>query len=116
MNKTRIGTDGEAAARDFLMGRGAEILASNVRIANAEIDIIAQFGDVIAFVEVKTRKNTRYGRPAEAVTAQKRRQIIRAATAYAAENGLTDVPMRFDVVEIMPGFFNHIPGAFDANG
>lgn len=115
MNKSRAGADAEAAARDYLVGIGAEIAAANVRIANAEIDIIARFGDLVAFVEVKARRNARYGRPAEAVTAEKRRRIVRAARAYAAENGLSDSPMRFDVIEIMPGEISHIPGAFDAS-
>jgi putative endonuclease len=114
VNKSRVGADAEATARDFLVGIGAEIVAANVRIANAEIDIVARFGDLTAFVEVKARRNTLYGRPAEAVTREKRRRIARAARAYAAENGLSDSPMRFDVIEIMPGIINHIPGAFDA--
>lgn len=115
MNRTRIGAETEQAARDALVGMGAEIVAANVRIANAEIDIIARFGELIAFVEVKARRNARYGRPAEAVTQDKRRRIIRAARAYAAENGLTDAPMRFDVIELMPGTICHIPSAFDAS-
>jgi putative endonuclease len=115
VNKARIGAYGESAARDFLIGIGAQIVASNVYIANAEIDIVARFGDLIAFVEVKARRNALFGRPAEAVTAEKRRRIIRAARAYAAQHGLSDSPMRFDVIEIMPGTINHIPGAFDAS-
>ena len=115
MNKSRIGADAEAAARDYLVGIGAEIVAANVHIANAEIDIIARLGEMIAFVEVKARGSARFGRPAEAVNAEKRRKIIRAAGAYAAENGLSDSPMRFDIIEIMPGEINHIPGAFDAS-
>ncbi len=115
MNKSRVGAAGEAAARDYLVGIGAWIVASNVRIANAEIDIVARLGDLTAFVEVKARRNARFGRPAEAVTSAKRRRIVRAARAYAAQNGLSDSPMRFDVIEILPGEINHIPGAFDAN-
>jgi putative endonuclease len=116
VNPGRVGAETEAAARDFLVGTGAEIVAFNVRIAGAEIDIVARWSDLTAFIEVKARGSARYGRPAEAVTADKRRRIIRAARAYAAENGLSDSPMRFDVIEIMPGEINHIPGAFDADG
>lgn len=116
MNPSRTGAWAEAAARDFLLGAGAEIVAINVRVGGGEIDIIARFGALTAFIEVKARKNMRYGRPAEAVTLEKRRKIVRAATAYAAQNGLLDSPMRFDVIEIMPGTINHIPGAFDAGG
>lgn len=115
MNNAHIGAIAEAAARDYLIGAGWEIVKANLRIAGAEIDIVARHGDLIAFIEVKARKNARYGRPAAAVTRAKRQRIVRAARAYAAVNGLSDAPMRFDVIEILPGEITHIPGAFDAS-
>ena len=56
----------------------------------------------------------RYGRPAEAVTAAKRAHILRTAALYLQERGLDDAPVRFDVIEILPGEIRHIEGAFDA--
>jgi putative endonuclease len=116
MNTRKIGDAGEAAAHDFLIGIGAQIVARNVRIAGAEIDLIARFGDLHAFIEVKSRRSAQYGRPAEAVTPAKQKAIVRAAQAWAAEHALTDAPLRFDVIEVLPGVIRHIPGAFDASG
>lgn len=110
-----LGISGEMAARDYLTGLGAQILGMNVVSAGVEIDIIALIDDVIAFIEVKRRSSARFGRPAEAVTPAKMRRIIRGAEAYLAHNALTDRPVRFDVIEILPGEIKHIPGAFDAS-
>ena len=113
MNTRRIGAEGEAIARDYLTGIGARILDSNVRLGGGEIDIIAMMDGVCVFIEVKRRGSARYGRPAEAVTPMKMRRILRAAALYCAAHGLSDSPVRFDVIELMPGRINHIPGAFD---
>ena len=110
-----FGTEGEMIAMDYLTGIGAVILDRNVKIAGAEIDIIAKIGETYAFVEVKRRTSTRYGRPAEAVNVAKMRKIVRAAAIYAAMHGLSDKPLRFDIIELLPGELNHIPAAFNAS-
>lgn len=109
------GIEGEMTAHDYLVGIGAKILARNVTLAGAEIDIIAVIEGVYAFIEVKRRTSTRYGRPAEAVSPAKMRKIIRAASMYLAMSGISDCPVRFDIIELLPGSINHIPGAFDAS-
>lgn len=109
------GIEGEMAAQDYLRGIGAEILERNLLIAGAEIDIIALIDGVYAFIEVKRRTSLRYGRPAEAVSPAKMRRIIRAASMYLSMRGISDRPIRFDIIEILPGSINHIPGAFDAS-
>lgn len=114
MNRRAIGAQGEAAARDYLAGRGYRILAMNYRRACGEIDIVAEHRGVTAFVEVKRRATDRYGRPAEAVTPTKRQRILRTAMLYMQENGLEDRPVRFDVIELSDGQLRHIEGAFDA--
>ena len=114
MNKRSFGAEGEQTARDYLAGRGYNILEMNYRRPGGEIDIIARKHGVTAFVEVKRRTTDRFGRPAEAVTAQKRRRILQTAMAYAQENGLTDSRLRFDIIEITAGEIHHIEGAFDA--
>ena len=116
MNKRTFGAEGEASARDYLIGRGYRICAMNYRRAGGEIDIIARKQDVTAFVEVKRRTSDRFGRPAEAVTPAKQRHILRAALAYVQENGLEDSTLRFDVIEISGSEICHIEGAFDATG
>ena len=67
-----------------------------------------------AFIEVKRRTTDRFGRPAEAVTPQKRLHILRTAMVYIQENDLADRPVRFDVIEVIQGEVHHIEGAFDA--
>ncbi|MBR1822411.1 MAG: YraN family protein [Clostridia bacterium] len=116
MNKRRAGAQGEADARAFLVKKGAKILAMNWRRPTGEIDIIAQWKGTILFVEVKRRSSLRYGRPAEAVDRAKQSHILRTAALYLQENGLADAPVRFDVIEVLPGELRHIESAFDATG
>jgi len=113
MSTSYLGRDGEATARDYLTGIGAEILASNVKLAGGEIDIIARIGDTIAFIEVKRRASRAFGAPAEAVTPAKQKRIIRAAMVFCAKRNLMEEKLRFDVIELMPGYINHIESAFD---
>ena len=115
MNKRSMGAQGEADARAFLTQKGARILETNYRRPTGEIDIIARQGRTLLFVEVKRRSSLRYGRPAEAVDRQKQAHILRTAQLYLQENRLRDVPLRFDVIEVLPGQIRHIENAFDAS-
>ena len=114
MNKRCYGNEGEQTACDFLVSKGYALLDRNVRRGRGEIDIIARQKKTTVFVEVKRRSSTAYGRPAEAVNAEKQRRIAQAAALYMQENGLEDARIRFDVIEILPGEILHIEGAFDA--
>ena len=100
----QTGRDGETLAAAFLARRGAKIVHRNWRSGlkgvRGEIDVIAQFGDTLCFVEVKTRKNSDYGEPQDAVTPAKQRQICRLATAYVMEFEQTEVTIRFDIIEV----------------
>ena len=115
MNRRSFGAQGEADARAFLVQQGARILETNYRRPTGEIDIIARQGKTLLFVEVKRRSSLRYGRPAEAVNRQKQAHILRTAQLYLQEKRLGDVPIRFDVIEVLPGEIRHIPNAFDAS-
>lgn len=86
-------------ARRFLEGLGFRIVEENFACPLGEIDLIAQEGDVLVFVEVKTRRSARFGGPAEAVHGRKQRQILRVAEAYMRERRLR-VPCRVDVVAV----------------
>ena len=114
MNRRGYGSDGEYTVHDYLTGQGYRVLDMNYRRGPGEIDVIARKGDTVAFVEVKRRSSNRFGRPAEAVTPQKRQRIVRTAQLYLHEKHLEDVSARFDIVELTPGQINHIEGAFDA--
>jgi putative endonuclease len=97
-----LGLAGEAAAAAQLAREGLTIVARGFRARCGEIDLIARDGGVVVFVEVKTRTSSAFGSPAEAVTAEKRRRIARAASLFLARSGWSDRACRFDVVEVFP--------------
>ena len=91
---------GETFAAEHLKAQGYKILTQNYRYKRGEIDLIAQQEKSIVFVEVKTRRNIKYGLPQHAVTPQKQRQISKIALAYLQSQNLLDTPCRFDVIAI----------------
>ena len=90
---------GENYAARALKKEGYKIIDRNYDIGFAEIDLIAEKGDFLVFVEVKQRKTTAFGLPCQAVGPEKRRKIRRAAEHYIIKNKCKKQP-RFDVVEI----------------
>ena len=97
-NKT-LGTYGEQIAGKFLEQKGYTILEMQYSAHGCEVDVIAQKGDLIAFVEVKSRIGSGYGQPVESVNVAKQKRIITAAEQFLMDYPEADV--RFDVVEIM---------------
>ncbi len=96
-----LGQQGERLAADYLRQRGYALLEANFRIGRmGELDLIAKKDGTICFVEVKTRRSTRYGVPSEAVTATKQQTILRLAQIYLSMKGLSESPVRFDVAEV----------------
>ncbi len=115
-----IGDSGEAAACRYLKKQGYRILERNYKVIQGkivgEIDIIAQKGDTISFVEVKTRKSEDFGLPCEAVTKSKQQKIIKTAYAYIEEKNV-DANYSFDVIEVLydgrnVGEIRHLISAF----
>jgi putative endonuclease len=100
----RHGINGETYAYWYLRRHGYVFVARNYRVPGdkAEIDMIGYDGDVLAFVEVKTRSGTeeRPGQPEEAVTPEKRSHIERMAKRFLAERRTPGVSWRLDVVAI----------------
>jgi putative endonuclease len=94
------GSEGEELACRHLEAAGFRILARNWRCRAGELDIVAQEGPVTVFVEVKDRGDASHGQGFEAVTIHKRRRLILAARLYAANHGLGERRLRFDVVSI----------------
>ncbi len=114
-----LGQWGEDLASRHLKRQGLRILETNLRTPVGEIDILAREGRDLVFVEVKTRRSTAYGEPAEAVGARKQRQILRTAQWYLAEKGEKKLQPRFDVVAIVGDpegdvRIDHFRAAFDA--
>jgi putative endonuclease len=98
-NKTMLGRWGEAQAAGYLRKQGYELVASGYRCRFGEIDLVAQKGEVLAFVEVKLRKDGTFAQPREFVDARKQSRIRTTAECYLAETGSPLQP-RFDVAEI----------------
>lgn len=103
MEKKEIGNWGEDAACRHLQEQGNTILVRNYHSRYGEIDIIATDGEYTAFVEVKTRKSSNFGTPAEFVTPQKQKKLIKTAQVYLGD---VQSAVRFDVAEV----FYHIQG------
>jgi len=92
---------GEEIAVQYLSRLGYQILRRNYRFQRCEIDIIARNGDTLVFVEVKTRQSLRFGHPILAVTAVKKRHIMKAARAFIERENTHTTDVRFDVLTIL---------------
>ena len=107
----RLGKRGENMAARYLKRQGYRILERGFKNPFGEVDIIASKGDVVAFVEVKTRLNENYGAPSEAVGRSRREKYKRAAEYYFYGKQI-EATVRFDIIEILRGEINHIENAF----
>ncbi len=110
-----LGRKGEDEAVQYLENKGYYIMHRNWRSGKRELDIVARDGNEVAFVEVKTRRNTNFGRPEEAVDNRKIRRIVASADAYVRKYAV-DLPIRFDIITVVgaepPFEIEHIPDAF----
>ena len=98
-DKKERGNWGEERAALFLRLHGYKIVERNFRCRQGEIDIIAGKGGIVAFVEVKQRKNADFGEAREFVTYSKQRRVIAAAELWLMKTGCELQP-RFDVIEV----------------
>lgn len=110
----RRGDPAEDLAAAFLERRGLKIVARNYRCRFGEIDLIAESGTALVFVEVRARKSEDFGGAAGSITAAKRRRLVAAARHYLAA-GARNRPCRFDVV-LMRGEPPEIEWIADAFG
>jgi putative endonuclease len=99
----RIGKWGEETAAAYLTERGYEIISRNARTPYGEIDIVAKHGDILIFVEVKTRTSDSMGLPEESITPRKRQHMISAAEHYAAEQEIDHWQIDVISIEGKPG-------------
>lgn len=90
---------GEEQAAIFLQNKGWRITARNYRSRYGELDIIAEYGKYLVFVEVKTRKNDRFAQAREYVTPKKQERMRITAEFWLQENP-TELQIRFDVIEV----------------
>ena len=102
MNSSRqaLGRWGEAIAANYLENQGYLIIERNCRTPYGEIDLVAQDGAVLVFVEVKTRASDAFGFPEESITSQKREHLISAAQAIIQSMSNHPYSWRIDVIAI----------------
>ena len=116
-----FGQEGETTAERYLRRKGYRIVAKNLRSSLGELDLIAEDGPVLVFVEVKARRTQDFGGAVHAVHRQKQVKLIRLAAQYLARHHLADRTCRFDVV-LLQGTdraapqVEHIQNAFDVSG
>ncbi len=116
-----FGQEGEATAERYLRRKGYRIVAKNLRSTLGELDLVAEDGRVLVFVEVKARRSENFGGAIHAVHRQKQEKLIQLASQYLAKHHLTDRTCRFDVV-LLQGTdastpqIEHIQNAFDVSG
>lgn len=113
-----LGQKGEVEASLYLQRKGYKIVATNYRCSFGEIDLVARYGDVLIFIEVKTRTNKNFGGPAAAVDYRKQVQISKVAHHYLVTHHCEDIDARFDVVSILSQKgkktqIEHISNAFE---
>ena len=99
-SKKQTGDAGEKYCVKYLKKHGYKVICRNYRKPYGEIDIVASKGDLLCFVEVKTRHNGSLTEPYEAVDFKKQRRLIKAAQSYLTENNVESY-CRFDVCEVI---------------
>ena len=99
-NRKESGQAGEDAAVATLKRSGYKVIERNYRNFLGEIDIIAEEGGYLVFVEVKKRNSVAFGESLHAVDKKKQEHIIRSATYYLKDHRCLDRKIRFDVVGI----------------
>jgi putative endonuclease len=119
LERQRLGAIGEELAAAALAARGYAILERRYATERGEIDIIAEDGETLVFVEVRARATGEFGRAAESITVAKQRRVARMAVEYLSRRGIRDRPCRFDVVAVDDALseapaITVYAGAFDA--
>jgi putative endonuclease len=116
-----FGQKGEAAAEQYLRHKGYRIVARNLRSPLGELDLVAEDGRVLVFVEVKARRTGAFGGAIYAVHQRKQEKLIQLAALYLARHHIKDRLCRFDVVLLQavgdgPAQIEHIQNAFEVSG
>lgn len=102
-SRTELGRRAEQLAAQLLLREGYRLLERNYRIRSGEIDLIAEEGEILCFVEVRSRQNAELGHPLETIDHRKRGRLLRAAEHYLATRVASDRPpfVRFDVITVV---------------
>ncbi|MFC1854590.1 YraN family protein [Candidatus Dependentiae bacterium] len=110
-----FGNFGENLAAKFLASKGFKVKARNFNTRFGEVDIVAQKGEIVSFVEVKTRAKT-YFPISQVVTRAKQERIVKAAKCYIRDKKIINKVLRFDVITVVKSEkdykVEHIQNAF----
>ncbi|MGM0471646.1 MAG: YraN family protein [Bacillota bacterium] len=101
MEKQELGDLGERLAADYLKQLDYQIRSKNYRCRQGEIDIIAADENYLIFIEVKTKRNLKFGMPQEEVDWRKQKKIKLVAQHYISQHPTEKLDYRFDVVGIL---------------
>lgn len=101
ISRVTQGAAAEHLALRYLEACGLQLVTRNFRCRGGELDLIMRDGEQLVFVEVRSRRYSHFGTPAESVTRAKQQKLLRAAAFYLQRQEL-DLPCRFDVVAILP--------------
>jgi putative endonuclease len=97
-----LGRRGEDLAHRYLQKKGFSVVARNYKPgADSEIDIVARYGDLVVFVEVKSRTSVEFGSPDRAIDQEKQKHIMRAARAYVNRAAIEWNQVRFDTISVV---------------
>jgi putative endonuclease len=112
-----LGRRGEELAARYLESHGLVVLSRNWRCRDGELDLVLTDGNQVVVCEVKTRTDTSFGTPAEAVDEQKSKRIRRLAHKWLSTYRIPWCELRFDILSIIwppqgPPIVQHIKGAF----
>lgn len=119
-SRRALGDLGERLAEQHLLAKGYRIRERNFRTREGEIDLIAECQGTLAFVEVKTRRGSRFGTAAEAISTTKGRRLVALAEAYGQQHEGLPTAQRIDVIalDLAPDgrllALQHIEGAIEA--
>ncbi|MCZ6643808.1 MAG: YraN family protein [Gammaproteobacteria bacterium] len=107
MNTSEVGAWAEHEAQGYLEARGLKLVRRNYRCKFGEIDLVMMDGDIVAFVEVRYRANTKFGAGFETVSYTKQRRLITAAGSFLSRHRrFSRRCCRFDVVSVTGGNCN----------
>ncbi len=118
MDRRAYGNEAEGRAVELLERSGYTVVDRNFSCRWGEVDIVAEKGELLCFVEVRMRSSAAWGDPSLTVMGPKQRKVVKTALHYMLRLRLSGRMMRFDVISVVgrgpDAVLEHIPDAFDA--
>jgi putative endonuclease len=118
VDRSKLGQHAEDQCAAYLEAAGYRVCERNWLVREGELDIVAERGELLCFVEVRMRTSAVFGDPSLTVTREKQRRVVRAALRYLQRRPAPQRMIRFDVMTVLgrgkDAVIEHLPGAFDA--